>query len=259
MKLNVYRKKDWLFLVGSIESNQLHKHYAIQFSVVVDGTLSIISNNIKTSVKSAVLIKPTIPHCVESTGNNLHLFFNPHSKLGLFINSMAEERTYYFDDSLISELQNPVRKYLAEEINIWQLASLIEHIVKEDPRFKKFEQVIDNRILRVFDFLFANRSRWVSAGECADLACLSKSRFLHFFKEQTGSTFRRSQLWIRIMESMPTLELKGIAEAAHLYGFFDNAHYGRAFKENLGFSPKALINSAVLYNSPEMHNSTFDN
>ncbi|RNC87198.1 MAG: AraC family transcriptional regulator [Winogradskyella sp.] len=234
-----------------MEKNQMHKHYAIQISIPIEGTLTLIANTEETTFKTAVFIKPNILHRLESKGNNLHIFFNPHSRIGFYINSLIRDKPYYFNDELITNLVRPAKDFINNVIDIASLAECIEKNFEESSSFKKFESNASERILSVLDYIYKNKHRWVQAEECANLIHLSKSRFLHFFNEETGSTFRRSQLWIRICESVMMLKEKGISETAHHYGFYDNAHYGRAFKENLGFTPKAFINSAVLYNISE--------
>ncbi|MEM9024424.1 MAG: AraC family transcriptional regulator, partial [Bacteroidota bacterium] len=130
-----------------------------------------------------------------------------------------------------------------------QLAQSIIQGCEGSVEKKGFDKTLDPRLATVFDYLHDNRDRWVSAEECAALVFLSRSRFLHFFKEHTKCTFRRAQLWIRITHSMPMLKEKGLSETAFQFGFYDNAHYCRAFRENLGFSPQAFIKLASLYNT----------
>lgn len=230
-----------------MENNQFHKHYAIQLSIPIEGTLTLFDNETQIPLTTSVFIKPNIPHRLDSTGNNLHIFFNPHSKKGLYIKSLMNGKPFYFDQYSMNDLLEPTLNFIHKKIDIQTLASIVERC-GEGERFRKFESTTSERILSVLDYLRDNKHRWVQAEECANLIHLSKSRFLHFFNEETGSTFRRSQLWIRITESIGMLEKKGISETAHHYGFHDNAHYVRTFKENLGFTPKAFINSAVLYN-----------
>ncbi|MET1260510.1 AraC family transcriptional regulator [Flagellimonas sp. DF-77] len=248
LNITVYRKKDWVFLLGSMENNQLHKHYTIQVSIPVTGTLALNNGKTERQLDKAVFIKPNVTHRLESSGNNLHLFFNPQSRIGMYLNSIIGEHDFFFNQDLVADLIGYAQQTIEGKMTLGTLAQHIERHFEASTDFKTFEKRTDDRLLEVLDFLYTHRNRWVKAEECAQHIHLSKSRFLHFFKETTGSTFRRSQLWIRICESIGMLKEQGISETAFHYGFYDNAHYGRAFKENLGFTPKAFVDSAVLYN-----------
>lgn len=57
---------------------------------------------------------------------------------------------------------------------------------------------IDQRILSAIEYLRSDPSRPADADELARVAHMSKSHFLRTFAEQTGTSFRRYRLWLRM-------------------------------------------------------------
>ena len=99
----------------------------------------------------------------------------------------------------------------------------------------------DDRIIRVLEFFEENFDRVYSLEEIAKMMHLSPSRFIHLFKEKTGLSFRRYQLWNKIIRSLPYLVTSTITNTAHTFGFTDSSHYSRTFKETFGVTPKFML------------------
>jgi AraC-like DNA-binding protein len=91
------------------------------------------------------------------------------------------------------------------------------------------------------EFLTANSEQIVPVEDVANQCNLSSSRFLHLFKEQTGITYRRAQLWNKLMKGITQFGRVSLTEIAHSNGFSDSAHFSRTFKENFGFSPSDFL------------------
>jgi len=81
-------------------------------------------------------------------------------------------------------------------------------------------------------------------GEVAGHCSLSPSRFQHVFKETTGQSFRRAQLWTKMSHALPHLGKQSLTSLAHQFGFADSAHFSRTFRENFGFSPRDLLKNS---------------
>ena len=149
MKLNLYHKNDCTFLIGSMENNHFHKHYAIQLSIPIGGTLTLFDNKTEIPLTTGVFIRPNIPHRLDSTGNNLHIFFDPHSKMGLHIKSLINGEPFCFDKSSMIDLLEPTLNFINKKIDIQTLASNVERCV-EGERFQKFESTTKELILSVW-------------------------------------------------------------------------------------------------------------
>ena len=99
----------------------------------------------------------------------------------------------------------------------------------------------DERMNIALEFLTANSEQIVPVEDVANHCNLSSSRFLHLFKEQTGITYRRAQLWNKLMKGITQFGKVSLTEIAHCNGFSDSAHFSRTFKENFGFSPRDFL------------------
>jgi AraC-like DNA-binding protein len=99
----------------------------------------------------------------------------------------------------------------------------------------------DERMNLALAYLSDKSDQIVPLIDVADHCNLSSSRFLHLFKEQTGITYRRAQLWNKLMKGITQFGKMSLTEIAHYSGFSDSAHFSRTFKENFGFSPRDFI------------------
>lgn len=82
-----------------------------------------------------------------------------------------------------------------------------------------------------------------SASELAVLVGLSYSRFLHLFHDQTGTTFRRYRLWLRMWNAAALLagDVGDLTTAAVESGFASPSHLSSAFHAMFGLAPSHLL------------------
>ncbi len=103
----------------------------------------------------------------------------------------------------------------------------------------------DPRIDRVLAALSDPGTGSVAADDLASLAALSKSRFLHLFKQQTGLPLRRYILWRRLLLAVGAVGSgDDLTRAAHFGGFADSAHFSRVFRENFGLKPSKILKNS---------------
>jgi hypothetical protein len=61
MKNQIHIGKDFGWFIGRFDTNQKHKHYALQLSIPLDGRINIItSENIIEIPKNAIFIKSNV-------------------------------------------------------------------------------------------------------------------------------------------------------------------------------------------------------
>lgn len=116
------------------------------------------------------------------------------------------------------------------------------------------ERQLDGRILKVLgmleaysvqeDALQSLSLRERSAKEFANHAGLSVSRFQHLFSAEVGVPFRRYRAWQRLKIVIKEVMAGGnLTSAAHLAGYYDQAHFGHHFRQTFGAAPgKSMIN-----------------
>ncbi len=94
-----------------------------------------------------------------------------------------------------------------------------------------FPKIMDPRIKQSCSFINHSCKGTIRLSDLASSACLSKSRFRHLFKQETGITIRQFILNVRTLEAAKLI-IRGYSktDAAHEAGFSDSAHLSRTFK-----------------------------
>ena len=101
---------------------------------------------------------------------------------------------------------------------------------------------IDKRIARVIDRLSADPGSRLDAGQAAEMACLSESRFSHLFVAEVGLPYRTYVLWRRLMVAVNIISAGDtLTKAAHEAGFADSAHFSRTFLRMFGVPASLLL------------------
>ncbi|MEV5831809.1 AraC family transcriptional regulator [Spirillospora sp. NPDC052242] len=100
----------------------------------------------------------------------------------------------------------------------------------------------DERIRAATRRLLGNPETAVTARELAAEAGLSVSRFLHLFKAQTGTSFRRYRIWARMLRAAALLdEGHDLTRVAVEAGFSSPSHLSGTFHATFGLTPSALL------------------
>ena len=99
----------------------------------------------------------------------------------------------------------------------------------------------DARVEAVVELIKTDLSASISVEELASGVHLSTDRLLHLFKSQIGVPLRQYRTWLRLREASKLVrEGLSMTLAAHQAGFFDSAHFSRAFKRQFGVSPRGM-------------------
>lgn len=110
------------------------------------------------------------------------------------------------------------------------------------------QSIADRRIRRVVDEIRDDPSRILRAEQSAQGVGMSTAYFLRLFAQHTGTTFRRYQLWNRLLEAT-----RGIAAGHSLTrcaadaGFASPSHLSDTFHETLGTSATTVLGSRVRF------------
>lgn len=107
----------------------------------------------------------------------------------------------------------------------------------------------DPRIADAFEYLRANCRNAVTEEQIALRAGLSRSRFAHLFRQQTGESFRASLGEFRLAKAAflltdCTLRIKEIAAVC---GYADSHSFDAAFRRRFGLTPSAYRRSTIHY------------
>lgn len=242
MRNLIYIDKFFGWFIGNFDNNQSHRHYAIQLSIPIDSPLTIHSNNQEIITTSPVLIQPNVPHKISSSTNHFLVLLNPASTIGHYWRKSTKDKICEFALAPANDLQCFLANTDVTRSNPTDLKVEINRILKSyDCYCGSLLHQSDERINEALSFLQTNATKVVSLEEIAQHCNMSPSRFLHLFKEQTGITYRRSQLWAKLIIAIQLLGTQTLTEIAHLAGFSDSAHFSRTFKESFGFSPHGFL------------------
>lgn len=241
-KNKIYIENDFGFFIGVFKNNTYHKHYAIQISIAVNDSLVITNSNNEAYSYSSCLIKSNVPHKLSCSDNQLLILVNPSSSFGHYLTQEISEDISVFNHTLSTRLKTYIQQYTEGEISIKMFNEQVKKSIQSfNCACNDFNHFNDKRIYKALQYIEANYDRVVSLDEVASACYLSPSRFLHLFKDKTGITFRRAQLWVKVTKSFKSLPKQSITQTAHQYGFTDSAHYSKIFKQNFGFSPKMFL------------------
>lgn len=232
---------DWGVFIGKFDNNILHRHYALQISVASEKPFVITDNQGKQKAFRSCFIHSQVFHRFQSDQPCLILLINPISSIGhLLFRKYRQVRIADLENDL-KEVSSLFQSFAEEKTPLPDLTAQLNMILTD---FKcgceQENHVEDYRIYKAIQYLELHVDEGVSLKEIAAYCFLSETRFLHLFKEKTAINFRRYQIWNKLIKSLPFLTIQSITETAHQFGFSDNSHYSRSFKETFGLTPKIL-------------------
>ncbi|UXX79699.1 helix-turn-helix transcriptional regulator [Reichenbachiella carrageenanivorans] len=245
----IFKAGDTGIFLGKIKDNAQHQHYALQLTIAVNDAFELTSEEGKR-VAQSVVVHPQVPHQLDSRDQQvLVILFNPASAVGHFLHKhQTSQPVEEYDEEWIGYLRMFAQDLLKNEINEKTfLSACINSMAEYNVRCLSAKHEVDKRILATLQYLDRHTRSVVSLEEMAEEMCLSESRFQHLFKEHTGLSYRRMQLWKRLVASFDQAKsVKTLTELAHLSGFSDSAHYSKTFKESFGLRPSELFGNSQL-------------
>lgn len=237
----VYFDTTWGFFIGSFTDNAPHKHFAVQISIALTNDLYVIDHNEKTYQLKNCLIKSNIPHRLLCKEEQVTLLIYPTTAVGHYFNQLGSEDIVALHHKVIENLRKAGVAYVNGTSDFVTAVGVIKNSLEGLAcECKKHHHFGDDRVQTAITYLEENADRVIPLEEIAEKCFLSPSRFLHLFKEKTGITYRRVQLWNKLSQSLKMLPHQSITATAHQFGFTDSAHYSKVFSQTFGFSPKSL-------------------
>ncbi len=95
-------------------------------------------------------------------------------------------------------------------------------------------------LIDVIKYINLNWQKQISISLLAEMACLSKSRFLHSFKDNVGMSAYSYMVNIKIEKAKELLLSTdmNISAVAETVGYSDSLYFSRLFKKHVGISPR---------------------
>ncbi len=120
------------------------------------------------------------------------------------------------------------------------LSFVLKNIKNDNSKLIKSKHRV---IEAVINDMYLNYRNPIDLNVYAEKCCVSKSRFMHIFKEHTGVSPYHFQLNIRIERAIELLQFGNISvsECAFNVGFNDCSYFCRIFKKKTGHTPKQYM------------------
>lgn len=235
-----------LFL-GRFADNAMHKHYALQLTMSLGGAFRVRFEDGTSIETQAICIGQQVAHHIELVDSPLLLILiDPVSRLGLALKQYLNEEPYTD--------QIPSQQILADLATKWHAGKLDQQQLTENfhnysrivvHSYPQLADALDDRISKVLDLIENDPSQVRQLNEIAQQVHLSPDRFRHLFRQQTGITFTRMQLWYKLLAAFKLIgDRPNLSEIAHSAGFADSAHLSRTFKETFGLTPVQLLKNS---------------
>ena len=95
------------------------------------------------------------------------------------------------------------------------------------------------RLATVLQYIQAHHAEHIPVEKGAEMAAMSVSRFMRFFKASTGMTFVSylTHLRVNIAAEMLRSPEQSIGQIAAATGFPDQSYFGRVFRQQFGMPP----------------------
>lgn len=139
---------------------------------------------------------------------------------------------------------------LAQDIALWRfLACLIRDYAASTASIRPLKAA-HAAVMRTRDYLHAHYASDVSLETLAAIAGLSRFHFCRVFHKELGVSPSVYQTQLRIAQAKKLL-LQGISIAmvADLTGFYDQSHFSRHFKRQVGVTPGGYVRCQIKRNS----------
>lgn len=227
-----------IYIGDSIETNQ-HFNHTITIAVSFSGKFAFWTNH-QTIYSSGIIIQPHTTRKFKSLNKNYVGFIHiaPYTKQGLKLINKLETHRHLTDDQL---------KYIRESLSQWFIQTKNNQNITEEIIDKISEKIgfktgisIDARIQKSMDFI--RKSETTTLKEIADYINLSKYRFSHLFRQETGMSYREFVLQAKLVKSLQAIYNKqNLTHSSYSGGFADQAHFTRTYYKTFGILPSKSV------------------
>ncbi|NOU52665.1 AraC family transcriptional regulator [Pseudoalteromonas sp. JBTF-M23] len=214
---------------------QMHQHALIQLTLP-DQQSSLAVVNQAPVHNMISLLKANIPHQL-TMQQGWVILIEPSSQLGIQAsNLLANNDVVTWPLNAQDNNSNNLTDLLAR-VKLTYTTNTELYDAHLDPRITALLKQLN----RCFNQDCLKPEHWL-AKDIAQSLGLSKSRFLHVFKDNMQLPWRPYLLWRRLMCAIQSLSRGETAtQAAYIAGFADSAHLSRTFKKQFGITLRSAI------------------
>lgn len=227
------RNPGCISIVGAIPPTDAHSHHALQLSVALGAAIQLDEVLVRS-----VLVDADTPHLLNAS-DCITLLIDAESHW-----ARALRESYLLDATICTNL--PIT---ATRASTW--AELAMQLVPNVCTGRHLDARIAATLLWFDEMQRENRWLEVSLEGARKRACLSESRFLHVFKDETGIAWRPALAWRRAIVALEYAQAgESLTTAAQMAGYSDSAHLSRQFKATFGLSPSLVLKNSRFIQSP---------
>ncbi len=215
---------------GVAGDNCEHRHWAHQLSIGLDDEVMMFANG-NLLAAAAIFVSADLPHRI-SPGKVLSVYIEPKTPLAESLIDRLGKKTGMM--VLPKALKLLLHRCFLSDNNLEQGAIEFQRALTNIDSAK-----IGERSRKVIASLqnILTEGKDINRYELAQLVDLSPSRFSHWFKEDTGMSFRSYRKWLHLMRGIRVvLQGESLSAAAYDASFADQAHFSRTFKKAFGVS-----------------------
>jgi len=227
--------KDYLFIETESEmENRILPDTSIVLSIRYRGQISIQENNLPGVVLSGIRKSPKNVHYAERSGNLL-VRFTPGGAAAFFSEPMNE----WVDQSLPAA-------FLKNYSDIHYLPDQLAACTTNEEKIARLEQVLASRLINPQSdplILFAIQKMRSAGGllpirQLAGELYISQDAFEKKFRQTVGASPKHFSTIIRFRNAISThSNTNSLTETALSAGYYDQAHFIKAFKDFTGQPP----------------------
>ena len=253
IKNGMIYKDDRIVFWARYDDPQAHKHFA-KHALISVRPFTCTAEKESESLRSAV-IQSNVMHCVRR---------NKDAPMAVFLIDTTSELSRIIDDELLKgknfgalpiEIEKHLIRMLEDEdpleaVDEYLVGTLAVHAKQKKRKANGasvFGDMCKSEGERNMDCRIAEAIRLIEQCESIEsdaydtiprMLCLSKSRFLHLFKEEVGIDFKNYLLLKKLEKTCRCVIEKGmsITDAAILAGFSSSSHFATACKKYCGIS-----------------------
>ena len=242
--LRIAREDMSLLIRGAAIDVAPHRHHALQIAVGLAGPFRLEQGQMSAMFDGAI-VAPDTAHRLDSLGQDIGvLLVEPE------LPAAREAGLRFLGGRPVAALPGAETERLRAICMAGELPSPVEALAVLVPGAEK-RQALDPRIAALQERLRALPEKRAVPGEAAAALGLSESHLRHLFRKETGVSFRRYLLWLRLGDAMArALSGTPLTEAAHAAGFADSAHLSRTCREMFGINPLALARHSRFVQAP---------
>ncbi len=228
--------------IGKDINSDFHSHYAISILISFGEAFKITTSDKKPDFFKVAIIQKNTNYSLRSNKNDYMAFIHivPYSKVGIKLSN---------NNCTIRKLEIKPFGGVIKKLMNWFNSSdndsqLVEHLLQEISIIPDSNNkiVIDERIMKSFDFIMRSEIEKISVSMVAKKLHLSISHFNRLFKKETGLTFRKFVLHSKLIKAIFAMyKQNNLTKASFIGGFSDQPHFTRTFKNNFGIKPSASL------------------